>query len=102
MALDFQTTRGVLTKKVIQLPSNKAQLHLSEFTITSQYSKALHDHATKQPLWDHLNETNGWDEMTINKIDWKAFASERQQHSHQIQQIVKLPNGILPTNKQIN
>eukprot|EP00957_Ditylum_brightwellii_P142129 10828980-Ditylum_brightwellii.AAC.1 len=41
MAVDYHTTRGVPREKVIQLPSNKAQLHVSGCTIISQHCKML-------------------------------------------------------------
>eukprot|EP00957_Ditylum_brightwellii_P129473 9876025-Ditylum_brightwellii.AAC.1 len=35
-------------------------------------------------------------------MDWKSFAIARKQNAQRTQQVVKMANGILPTNKWIN
>eukprot|EP00957_Ditylum_brightwellii_P129554 9881924-Ditylum_brightwellii.AAC.1 len=63
LAINYRTTRG--------LPINKAQLHMSYTTITSKYCETLCNNATTEPLLDHLQEKNDWDNFTIQQIDWK-------------------------------
>eukprot|EP00957_Ditylum_brightwellii_P036601 2773344-Ditylum_brightwellii.AAC.1 len=84
LAINYRTTRGMQRTKVPRLPNNKAQLHMSDTTITSKYHKNLCNHATTKPLIEHLEEKNDWDSFTIQQIYWKAFTVARKHNSHRI------------------
>eukprot|EP00957_Ditylum_brightwellii_P199240 15187887-Ditylum_brightwellii.AAC.1 len=70
LAIDYRTTKGMKCTKIPRLSTNKAQLHMSDFMITSKYYKTLRKHATIKPLLDHLQEKYEWDSFTIEQIDW--------------------------------
>eukprot|EP00957_Ditylum_brightwellii_P063084 4789067-Ditylum_brightwellii.AAC.1 len=58
LPVNYRTTRGLQCNKVPRVPINKAQLHMSDTTITSKYYKTLYYHATTKPLIEHLQEKN--------------------------------------------
>ena len=72
-------------------------------TVTSHYDAALQYHASVAPLQAHLRERNQWSPATFAYINWQAHGASIRKHMHRRRtQIIKLVNGILPTNARLH
>ena len=54
LAVAFHSQNRRSTMHIIQLPVNLVQLYTRKMTVNSHYFWKLRDHATKQPLLDHI------------------------------------------------
>lgn len=84
------------------LPTSGIQLNLSTGTISSKLKQELRLARTTPPMFAHLTERFGWNQTTLDDIDWECSrrAYNRLQ-KHQLT-LVKHANNYTPTGSRVN
>ena len=101
LANKYQRDHGLHQPEVSLTRWAGAHLVLPTGTVTSHDDAALRYHASVAPLQAHLRERNHWSPTTFEYINWQAHGASIRKHMHRRTQIIKLVNGILPTNARL-
>ena len=101
LAVEYQIFNKKTTRKAICLPVNAVQLHINGVTVNSNYFSKLKKSANEGPLMRYIAKKQLWSDTKMESIHWVAFRIARKHHSQYSKQIVKMVNGILPTNKML-
>ena len=96
-ATKFQDSYGSRRWQVPRICGNRAQLYLSNKTVTHHYVKNLR-HAYSHPLLRaYIGKRNQWSDEVLSTIDWPSLGAACNKHHEQRHFVVKLNHDILPT-----
>ena len=103
LANRYQRDHGIHRPTVLLIRWAGAHLVFPNGTVTSHYESALRYHqATAEPLRQHLQERNNWTPTVMDTINWKAHSTSIRNHMNRLTHVIKLVNGILPTNARLH
>jgi len=101
LAVEYQALNKKTTRKVLQLPVNAVQLHISGVTVNSNYFSKLKKSANEGPLIRYIAKKQLWSNTKMKLINWGTFWIGRKHQSQHSKQIVKMFHSVLPTNKML-
>jgi exonuclease III len=102
LANRYQRDHGLHRPEVLLTRWAGAHLVLPSGTVTSHYEAALRYHASAEPLRAHLRNRNQWTQATFDTINWTAHGAIIRTHMKKRTHLIKLVNGILPTNANLH
>ena len=102
LANKYQRDHGLHQPEVLFTRWAGAHLVLPCGTVTSHYVATIRYQASAEPLRAHLRARNQWSPATLEHINWKAHGASIRHHMHRRTHIIKLVNGILPTNARLH
>ena len=102
LAGHHQLVYGKYLPKVVRLPVNSAQLHLSEHTINTAYRKHIREAYTLPSLTQYTTTKFYWHPSTFSLVDWRAFHSGSSKFHKQRVTLVKFCQLILPVNQYLH
>jgi len=100
-ASQYQDQHGAAYPLVLMFPHTKAQLNLSQGTVTSRVQQSIRRQASEPTLFAHVQKRNKWSEYTMNSIDWEAHRIAISRMPNRVHTI-KLVHDILPTNHMVS
>ncbi len=96
-ATKFQDSYGSRRWQVPRICGNRAQLYLSNKTVTHHYVKNLR-HAYSHPLLRaYIGKRNQWSGEVLSTINWPSLGAACNKHHKQRHFVVKLNHDILLT-----
>jgi hypothetical protein len=89
-------------KHVPLLPTSGVQLDLPKGTITSQLKRVIQQTRPGYDLEDHLCKKHGWDQETLQSINWESHCRALKRNDPQRSSLIKHIHGLTPIGKMVN
>ena len=102
IANQYQRDHGTHRPNVALTRWAGAHLVFPTGTVTSHYESSLRYQATAEPMRNHLRERNKWSLDVMTTINWKSHGTSIRNHMNKRTHVIKLVNGILPTNAKLH